>query len=311
MKSSVIGVDIGKHELVIYWNNQFMVIMNNKKDIDKWLGKHRNDVEKVDLIVYEPTGGYERNLHEALETYKLPYRRVHANHVRAFAKATGVSAKTDKLDAKLLAEFATRMELSPKPIVTVAPELKALLTRREQLLEMQLQERNRLESSEPLLSKWIEESIKQLSKQLKELEKELNRLIRLTPKIKELLELYTSIPAIGKITALQLIVDLPELLEENEKVLAALVGLAPWNRDSGTRTGRRRTRGGRKRVRGLLYMASVVAIRCNSNMKAFYTKLKQKGKATKVALIAVAHKLLGILRSVAQRRTAWVPVISI
>jgi transposase len=306
MKSSVIGVDVGKYELVVYWNAQYTTIRNDENEIQAWFKRNRVTLQEVELIVYEPTGGYERKLQKCLDLHRLPYRRVHANHVRAYAKATGILAKTDKIDAKVLSEFAVRMELTPKAVVAIEPELKALLTRREQLIGMRLQEKNRLDTCDAVLAKWIDKNIKQLSKQIEEIEKEIKDFTKKHPDIEKLLELYTSIPGVGKITALQLIVDLPELLEENDKVLAALVGLAPWNRDSGTKIGRRQTRGGRIRIRGLLYMAALVASRCNPEMKTFYLKLRQKGKATKVALIAVAHKLLGILRSIAQRQTPWV-----
>lgn len=309
MKGSVIGIDVGKYELVMYWNDKYITIKNDEKELQTWFKKHNPVLKEVGLIVYEPTGGYERKLQKLLDLHQLPYRRVHANHVRAYAKATGILAKTDKIDAKVLAEFAMRMELTPKAVVAVEPELKALLTRREQLIGMRLQEKNRLDTCDTVLAKWIEKNIKQLSKQIEEIEEKIKDFTKKHPDVEKLLELYTSIPGVGKITALQLIVDLPELLEENDKVLAALVGLAPWNRDSGTKIGRRQTRGGRIRVRGLLYMAALVAARCNADMKAFYMKLKQKGKATKVALIAVAHKLLGILRSIAQRQTPWVPAV--
>lgn len=309
MKGSVIGIDVGKYELVAYWDGQYVTLRNDEKELQAWFKKQKIALKAVDLIVYEPTGGYERKLQKCLDFHKLPYRRVHANHVRAYSKAMGISAKTDKIDAKILSEFAVKMELSPRAVVAIEPDLKALLTRREQLIEMRLQEKNRLDTCDALLAKWIEKNISQLNKQLKKIEEEIKDYIDGHPEVAKLLGLYSSIPGIGKITALQLIVDLPELLEENDKVLAALVGLAPWNRDSGTKIGRRQTRGGRIRVRGLLYMAALVAARFNPEMKAFYLKLKQKGKATKVALIAVAHKLLGILRSVAQRQTPWVPAI--
>ncbi|MBS0626593.1 MAG: IS110 family transposase [Verrucomicrobia bacterium] len=309
MKDAVIGIDVGKYELVVYCDGQYITLKNDKKDIHNWMKKDKTILNNIRLIVYEPTGGYERELQKSLDLYKLPYRRVHANHVRSYAKAKGVGAKTDHIDAKILAEFAIKMELSAKPVVAVAPKLKTLLTRREQLIEMRKQEKNRLETSDKELKRWIEKNIKLLTKQIDEIEKKIDLFIDGDAEIKKLLELYSSIPGIGRITSLQLIVDLPELLEENDKVLGALVGLAPWNRDSGTKIGRRQTRGGRIRIRGLLYMAALVAARCNAELKAFYKKLKQKGKATRVALIAVAHKLLGTLRSVAQRQTPWVAVI--
>lgn len=309
MKGSVIGIDVGKYELVVYWNDQYTTIRNDEKDLQVWFKKDGSALKKVGLIVYEPTGGYERKLQKFLDLHQLPYRRVHANHVRAYAKATGTLAKTDKIDAKILSEFAMRMELTPKAVIAVEPALKALLTRREQLIGMRLQEKNRLDTCDAILKKWIEKNIKLLNQQIEAIEKEIKNFTKEHPDVEKLLELYTSIPGVGQVTALQLIVDLPELLEENDKVLAALVGLAPWNQDSGMKIGRRQTRGGRIRIRGLLYMAALVASRCNPEMKAFYLKLKQKGKATKVALIAVAHKLLGILRSIAQRQTPWVAAV--
>jgi transposase len=299
MKSSVVGIDVGKNELVVYLNNDYHTVSNEESALKSWLKKHAAILKKIDLIVFEPTGGYERTLKTCLEDNNLPYRKVHANHVRAYAKATGIAAKTDKIDAKILAEFAIRMEIKAKSEMQQYGTLKALLTRREQLIGMRLQEKNRLETCEKLVGKWISKNIEQLTKQIEQIEKAIDNEIDQDDGLKKLYQLYSSIPGVGKITSLQLIV-------EHDKTLAALVGLAPWNRDSGKMIGRRRTRGGRTRVRGLLYMAALVAARCNPELKAYYKKLKNKGKASKVALIAVAHKLLKILRSIAQRQTPWV-----
>jgi transposase len=309
MKSSVIGIDVGKYELVIYWEGRYFNVKNDEEEVKKWVKKQKREMKRVALIVYEPTGGYERVLQECLDFNHLPYRRVHANRVRDYAKATGVFAKTDKIDAKILSDYGEQMKIEAKEVKSSEPGLKALLTRREQLIGMRLQEKNRLDTCGPLLEKWIEKNIKQLSKQLEEIEEEIRVYEKKHERVEKLLALYSSIPGIGRITGLQLIVDLPELLEASDKTLAALVGLAPWNKDSGTKIGHRRTRGGRVRIRGLLYMAALVASRCNSELKKFYQKLKQKGKATKVALVAVAHKLLAIVRSVARRETPWVPVL--
>lgn len=309
MKSPVIGIDVGKYELVVYWDDKYFNIRNDEKELKNWLKKHNEALKTITLIVYEPTGGYERTLQQCLDLNQLPYRRVHANRVRDYAKATGMMAKTDRIDAKILAEYGEHMKLEAKQIKPSEPELKALLTRREQLIGMRLQEKNRLDTCNPLLKKWIEKNIKQLTKQLEEIEEEIRKFEKENETVKQLLSLYTSIPGIGRVTGLQLIVDLPELLDHDDKTLAALVGLAPWNKDSGTKMGRRQTRGGRMRVRGLLYMAALVAARYNPELKKFYMKLKQKGKATKVALIAVAHKLLAIARSVVQRNSPWVPVL--
>ena len=309
MKGSVIGIDVGKYELVIYLNGKFTTIKNDEKEFQAWFRNNHDAIKEARLIIYEPTGGYERNLQTCLTLNKLPHRRVHANHVRAYAKATGMDAKTDRIDAKMLAEFGERMQLTAKAVEPSEPALKALLTRREQLIGMRLQEKNRLDTCDGLLGKWIKKNIKQLDRQIDEIEEEIKKYEKEHANVEKLVALYTSIPGIGKVTALQLVVDLPELLNESDKTLAALVGLAPWNRDSGTKIGRRITRGGRTRIRGLLYMAALVAARFNPELKRFYMKLKQKGKATKVALIAVAHKLLIILRSIAQRQTPWIPML--
>ena len=237
----------------------------------------------------------------------IPYRQTHANHVRSFAKASGLSAKTDEIDARVITEYAIRMSIEAKPEIKRNEALKALLTRRKQLIDMRLQEKNRLDTCDKMLGKWISKNIKNLSKQIEQVEEAIDDEVNKDKETKKLYELYSSVPGIGKVTGLQIIVDLPELLVENDKTLAALVGLAPWNHDSGRMSGRRRTRGGRTQIRGLLYMAALVAARCNADLKAFYKKLKSKGKASKVALIAVAHKLLIILRSIAQRQTPWVP----
>lgn len=307
MKRSVIGIDIGKYELVVYWNERYEVMLNNSANIITWLTKNRSSLSKIDLIVYESTGGYERELKKCLIDHKLPFRQVHANHVRAFAKASGVEAKTDKIDAKIIAEYAVRMDVQAKAVIQRNEALKALLTRRKQLIDMRLQEKNRLDTSDKLLAKWINKNIACLDRQITQVEDAIDKQTEEDHETKRLYKLYSSIPGIGRVTGLQLVVDLPELLNENDKTLAALVGLAPWNHDSGRMHGRRRTRGGRCQIRGLLYMAALVAARCNQDMKCFYNRLKGKGKASKVALIAVAHKLLMILRSVAQRGTPWVP----
>lgn len=309
MQRSVIGIDVGKYELVIYWNKQFETVPNDSTKVIKWLGKNKAGLSNVDLIAFEATGGYERLLKQCLIEQQIPFRQVHANHVRAFAKASGLEAKTDKIDAKVIADYALRMDVQAKAVIERNEALKALLTRRKQLIDMRLQERNRLDTGDKLLVKWIKKNISHLDKQIEQVEKAIDKQVKEDSETKRLYELYSSIPGIGKITGLQLIVDLPELLSENDKTLAALVGLAPWNQDSGLMRGKRRIRGGRSQVRGLLYMAALVAARCNEDLKAFYNKLKSKGKASKVALIAVAHKLLMILRSVAQRGTPWVPTM--
>lgn len=175
---------------------------------------------------------------------------------------------------------------------------------------MRAQEKNRLDTCDPLVKQLIDKHIKHLTKEIEKIDKAIKEHEEANPKIKKLVDLYTSVPGIGRIVALQLVTDLPELETENDKKIAALVGVAPWNHDSGLKSGRRRTKGGRTQVRSLLYMAALVAMRCNPELNKFYNQLKQKGKASKVALIAIVHKLLYILRSIAQRQTPWIPVLT-
>lgn len=309
MKRSVIGIDVGKYELAVYWNNEHQTVINEPAKLKNWLVKNMKELQLVDLIVFEPTGGYERELKECLEALQLPYCQVHANHVRSYAKASGIEAKTDHIDAKVLAEYAVRMGVQPRSSVCKNKALKSLLVVRKQLIAHRLQEKNRLDTCDKFSTKWIKRHIKYLDKEIALVEKAIDVEIKKDEEVKKLFELYSSVPGIGKVTAAQLIVDLPELQTENDKTIASLVGVAPFNRDSGRMSGRRRTRGGRTQLRGLLYMAALVAARCNPQFKAFYTKLRCKGKAAKVALIAVAHKLLMVLRSIAQRQTPWVPAI--
>jgi transposase len=307
MKRSVIGIDIGKYELVAYCDGRYEKFSNNHMALAKWFASKSKWLRTVDLVAFEATGGYERLLKKLLIDNQIPFRQIHANHIRAFANASGISAKTDEIDARVITEYANKLDIQAKPVISRNEALKTLITRRKQLLEMRLQEKNRLDTCDKLATKWINKNIVNLSKQIDQVETAIDEEIEKDGESKRLYELYSSIPGIGKVISLQLITDLPELLTENDKTLAALVGLAPWNHDSGRISGRRRTRGGRTQIRGLLYMAALVAARCNPELRIFYQKLKNKGKATKVALIAIAHKLLIVLRSVAQRGTAWVP----
>ncbi len=308
MKSTVIGIDVGKHELAIFWQDKNFLLKNDEIEIEKWIEKQAGGLRQVSLIAYEPTGGYERKLQNVLQKKQLPHRRVHANHVRDYARASGVNAKTDRIDAKVIADYATRMEITAKAEIA-DPNLKALLTRRRQLIDMRTQEKNRLDTCDPLIKKLIEKHVNHLTKEIGKVDKTIKECEVTKPKIKKLVDLYTSVPGIGRTVALQLVADLPELETADNKKLAALVGVAPWNHDSGLKSGRRRTKGGRTQVRSLLYMAALVAARFNPELNKFYNKLKQKGKASKVALIAIAHKLLYILRSIAQRQTPWVAVL--
>lgn len=309
MKRAVIGIDVGKHELSIFWKNKNYVVENSPESISMWFKKHIVLKKGNPLIVYEPTGGYEKKLQKFLNENNWSHKRVHANHVRAYAKALGVHVKTDRVDARMIADYAERMEIKENDTKAKHADLKALLTRREQLVTMRAEEKNRLDTCDILLTKLINQHIEQLTANIAEVDETIKQYEKTYQDVQKAVKLYTSVPGIGRIIALQLFVDLPELEKTDNKKLAALVGLAPYNRDSGLMVGRRRTYGGRTRIRGLLYMAALVASRCYPELKRFYLKLKQKGKASKVALVAVAHKLLAVLHSVAKRQEPWAPIL--
>jgi transposase len=308
---SIIGIDVGKAELFIHWQGEDFSISNNSKVIHSWLRRNQKRLEDVSLIAFEPTGGYEFYLRKALAKANLPYRMVHANHVRNFAKANGVLAKTDKIDAKVIANYALTMNIEPKVIIDDQEELKERLDRRDQLVGMRTQEKNRLEKPVmPTMQKSISNHIAWLTKQIKQLENDMRQQVSENPELCNLIKLYQSIPGIGPLMALRLVTDLAELGSTSTRKLAALVGVAPFNRDSGKMRGRRCIRGGRRKVRGYLYLAALSAIRYNSVVKSFYLRLKQNGKPGKVALVAAMHKLLSIVRSVAERQTPWVDVLN-
>jgi transposase len=231
---------------------------------------------------------------------------INPRQVRDFAKAIGKLAKTDSLDAAVLAHFAEAVKPQPRALPDAqAQALSAMLTRRRQLVGMLTAERNRLSSSPKPMRKGIASHISWLKAALAELDKELGQAIKASPVWRENDDLLQSVPGIGKVTAITLLAELPELGKLNRKQIAALVGVAPLNRDSGTLKGERTIWGGRAQVRAALYMASLVAIRWNPLIKAFYTRLIGAGKSKKSALTACMHKLLLILNAMIRNRTHW------
>jgi transposase len=257
------------------------------------------------LIVLEATGGLELPLTGALAV-GLPVVVVNPRQVRDFAKATGKLAKTDALDAAVLAQFAEAVRPALRPLPDAAmQELSALLARRRQLLEMRTAEQNRLGMARPPVHKGIRAHIAWLDRHLAQADDDLARAIRESPVWREKDDLLQSAPGVGPGLARTLLADLPELGTLNRKQIAALVGVAPLNRDSGTRRGRRSVWGGRAHVRAALYMSALAATRYNPVIRAFYQRLCAAGKAKKVALTACMHKLLVILNSMVKHRTPW------
>jgi transposase len=262
-------------------------------------------------IVVEATGGYEQLLAAQLYLVGLPLCRVNPRRVRYFARSLGWLAKTDKLDAKVLALFGERVQ----PPLTRLPNeqeqvLSALIARREQLSGFLVAERNRLHTAPQTLHASLNEHITWLKQQLKQLERQIEEFVNHTPDFKEKDELLREVQGVGKKTAAKLIADVPELGECDNKQIAALIGTAPFNRDSGHKTGQRSISGGRPDVRSVLYMATLTATRCNPVIRSFYRRLLNAGKLKKVALVACMRKLLTILNAIIRDRVHWNPAFA-
>jgi len=258
------------------------------------------------LIVCEATGGFERAAVAALAAAGLPVVVANPRQVRDFARATGQLAKTDRIDAGILALFAERVRPSPRPLPDATAQLlDAVLTRRRQLLEMLTAEKNRLGFAPKPLHRGIQAHIRWLERQLDDVTKELAALIEASPVWRAKDDLLQSVPGVGPIVSSTLLGELPELGTLSHKQIAALVGVAPLARDSGTLRGKRMVWGGRASVRTALFMAAMCGRRWNPALKVFYDRLKTAGKPTKVALIACARKLLTILNAMVRDNSRW------
>jgi len=262
----------------------------------------------VALIVLEATGGLELPLTGALVAAGLPVVVANPRQVRDFAKATGTLAKTDSLDAQILAHFADVIRPVPRPLPDAQMHaLAALLARRRQLVEMLTAETNRLGSASSPIRKRVRAHIAWLERELAHTNTELSEAIRQSPVWRETDDLLQRVPGVGPVLTSTLLANLPELGTLTHKQIAALVGVAPLNRDSGTLRGKRTVWGGRAHVRATLYMAALVAARCNPVICRFYQRLCAAGKAKKVALTACMRKLLTILNAMVKHRTRWGP----
>ena len=258
------------------------------------------------LVVLEATGGLETFLVGELAGAQLPVVVVNPRQVRDFAKAVGKLAKTDALDAQVLAHFgeATKPDLRPLPDDSTR-ELQALLARRSQVVEMVTAEKNRCRTATQRLQPQIQEHIRYMEKQLKELEQGLSELLSSSPVWRTKEKLLGSVPGVGPVLTVTLLAGLPELGRLDRREIASLVGVAPFNRDSGTLRGKRTVWGGRSSVRATLYMATLAATRYNSVMRVFYQRLLEAGKPKKVALTACMRKLLTILNAMLKHNRSW------
>lgn len=301
-----VGIDVSKARLDVAMRplGESESVTNNEASI-KTLVKRLGEIQPT-LIVLEATGGVERAVVRALASAELPVVVVNPRQVRDFAKATGQLAKTDSIDALVLARFAEAVRPAVRPLPDeITLELRVLIARRRQITEMIVAERNRLSGASKNVRKRIDAHIRWLEAELERADKDLDQSIHQSPIWRENEDLLRTVPGIGPVISRTLLAELPELGQLNRKQIAALVGIAPLNRDSGTLRGRRTIWGGRASVRAVLYMAALVASRRNAVIRAFYKRLRNAGKAPKVALVACMRKLLTILNAMIKHRTRW------
>jgi len=301
-----VGVDVAKTELVtgLRPTGEAWTVSNDETGIQELLQRLRPHVPV--LVVIEATGGYERGVVAALAAAGIPLVVANPRQVRDFARSTGQLAKTDRIDAQVLALFAERVRPEPRPLPDEATRtLTALLARRRQILEMLTAERNRLEHAVPAVRRDLVQHIRWLERRLRDVDHDLDRTVQSSPIWRAKENLLRTLPGVGPVTSRTLIGSLPELGFLNRKQIAALVGVAPLARDSGTLKGKRLVWGGRAPVRAALYMAALVASRRNPALRAFYARLVAAGKPKKLALTACMRKLLTILNAMVKNNSAW------
>ena len=306
-----VGVDVSKARLDVASRptGGLFEVADDQAGIDSLVGRLQRSSAPPALVVLEATGGLERPVAATLAAAQIPVAVVNPRQARDFARATGGLAKTDRMDAEILARFGEAVRPEPRPIPDQeAQQFGAILTRRRQIIEMITAENNRLGSttSRPV-KKRIEAHVKWLEKELKRADDDLDETIQKSGTWRENEALLRGVPGVGPVLARTLLAELPELGggELSPKQLAALVGVAPLNRDSGTLRGRRTTWGGRERVRAVLCMGAPVATRYNPTIKEFYERLCARGKPKMVALVACMRKLLTILNAILKNRTPW------
>jgi transposase len=307
------GVDVSKDRLdvCLRWSEpekhneeEAFVLAYDDSGIDALISRLLG--ERTVLVIVEATGGFERTVVGALAAVGLPVVVVNPRQVRDFARATGTLAKTDRIDAAILARFAVAVRPAPKPLPDgEIRALQAIVARRRQLLGMLTAENNRLSLAPKPVAKRIKAHLRWLEKELYRTERDLEAAIQSSPALGENEALLRSVPGVGPVLARTLLAGVPELGTLTHKRVAALVGVAPLNRDSGTLRGHRSVWGGRAEVRAALYMGALVAARRNPVVKEFYERLLAAGKPKKVALVACMRKLLSILNAVLKHRTPW------
>jgi transposase len=301
-----VGIDVskGRLDIGVGEDGEFWQAANAEAGIRETL--RRLSALQPDLVIIESTGGLEWPVVSELCAGRIPVALVNPGRVREFAKALGLLAKTDKLDAHLLARFGEAAKLPPTLLPDEAVQkLSALMGRRRQLLQMLVAEKNHLLSTRLSLRAGVQTHIAWLQQEIDQLTEQIQKDLQDSPGFRDKDRILRSAKGVGPITSLILLSDLPELGQLDRKQIAALVGVAPFNDDSGRRRGTRRIKGGRTSVRQALYMATIVAARFNPVIRTFYQRLLASGKRKKVALVACMHKLLTILNAMIRDMKPW------
>ena len=301
-----VGIDVskGRLDVVLRPSGEYLGASNDERGIASLVARLK-EASPV-LVVLEATGGLEQPTAAALALAGVPVAVVNPRQVRDFAKAVGRLAKTDRIDAAVLAHFAEAVRPEPRPLADEdTRELHALVLRRRQILDMITAEGNRARTAPKAVKRRIEAHVRWLRKELEHANEDLERAVRESPVWREKDDLLRSVPGVGPTLSATLLAELPELEHLDRRKLAALVGVAPLNRDSGTLRGIRTVWGGRSAVRKTLYMATLSATRYNPAVKSFYGRLVAAGKPKKVALTACMRKLLAIVGAVLRNRSTW------
>lgn len=312
MERVYVGIDVAKESLDLqtYPTIDAQQFENSLAGIRAILRRLRR--AKIALIVVEATGGYETALVAELTSAGLPVVVVNPRQVRNYARALGLLAKTDKIDAGVLARFGHDVRPPVRPLPTAQERaLNDLIRRRRQLVKLQSMEQCRLQQNTlPAVLKGIEQSLRFLQRQLATINAQLDAMIQASPVWLEKVQLLQSVKSIGAVTARTLLAELPELGQLERREIASLVGLAPINRDSGKMRGKRTTWGGRANARSALYMPTLCAIRRNPIIREFYLRLRAAGKLKMVALVACMRKLLTVLNAILRDKKPWNPAIN-
>lgn len=301
-----VGIDVSKHHLDIHIlpSNESFQVSNDSAAFEQTCAKLKSLLP--DRVVVEATGRMEKAFVQACVECELPVVVINPLRIRRFASAIGYLAKTDQLDAMVIARFGEAVKPTPRPISDQSSsQIRDLLTRRRQLVVMATMEKNRLGNMPDNMYASIEAVLCTLQQQTKEIEQQLDQCIRRATQWQQKQAILLSTPGIGPVSCYTLLADLPELGVLDNKQIAALVGVAPLNRDSGKYRGARRIYGGRKHIRTTLYMATVAAIRCNPRIRAYYQHLRAEGKHAKVALTACMRKLITILNTMVKTEQMW------